>query len=275
VLRNRWWSSSDESAVTRDKRRDFQVDQLDYSSLQALGLEYPVVAVKFSTTEPTDMPRLSKRCALCAMLKEAQDGEAFYASKDEQGCAAGSYALGQIGHDPVMESGRIGPAIGVYETPEANQRIYTDMIRFAEGAAPYTLFGRPDEISFQPDLLIITATPFQAEVIMRAHGFKTGAAWEARGTSVIGCASLYAYPYLTGKMNILISGLQHGMRARNLFPEGLLHIAIPASLIPDILENLATMADKGLIDLPQYHWGKDYHEKYMRELSQRLAREQE
>lgn len=134
--------------------------------------------------------------------------------------------------------------------------------------------ARLDKVSFEPDLLIITAKPFQAEVVMRAHGYKTGAPWETRGTTVIGCACLYAYPYLTGKMNILISGLHHGMRARHLFPEGLLHIAIPAPLIPEVLENLATMADRGLIDLPQYHWGKEYHEKHMRELSRRLAEQE-
>lgn len=245
------------------------------SALQALGLDYPVVAVKFSTTEPANLPRLSKRIAFCAMLKEAQDAGAFYASKDEHGCKAGSYVLGQIDHDPLMESGRIGPLIGVYETAEANRRLYSEMVRFPEGTCPYTLFARLDDLSFDPDLLIVTAKPFQAEVILRAHGYKTGAAWETRGTTVIGCACLYAYPYLTGKMNILISGLHHGMRARQLFPEGLLFIAIPAPLIPEILENLATMADKGLIDLPQYHWGTDAHESYMRKVVEALAQQQD
>lgn len=241
------------------------------SALEALELDYPVVAVKFSTTEPAELPRLNKRIAFCEMLKEAQEVGAFYATKDEQGCAAGSYVLGQIGHDPMMESGRIGPVIGVYDSAEANRRIYTDMIRFPEGASPYTLFARLDELTFEPDLLMVTARPYQAEVIVRAHGYRTGAAWELRGTSVIGCACLYAYPHLTGKMNILISGLHHGMRARQLFPEGLLFIAIPAPLIPEILGNLVTMADRGQIDLPQYHWGKEAHESYMRKVAESLA----
>jgi uncharacterized protein (DUF169 family) len=239
--------------------------------LDVLGLDYPVVAVKFATAEPGELPRLCKRIAFCEMLKEAQEAGGFYATKDEQGCAAGSYVLGQIGHDPLMESGRIGPLIGVYDSAEANQRVYTDMIRFPEGASPYTLFARLDDLAFEPDLLVITARPYQAEIIVRAHGYRTGAAWETRGTSVIGCACLYALPHLTGKMNILISGLHHGMRARQLFPEGLLFIAIPAPLIPEILGNLATMAERGQIDLPQYHWGKEVHESYMRTLAEGLA----
>ena len=243
------------------------------SVLQGLGLGYPVVAVKFSADEPAGLRRLDKRIALCAMLKEAQEADPFYASKDEQGCAPGSFVLGQIDHDPVMESGRIGPAIGVYETAEANQRVYTEMIRFSGDASRYTLFARLGEAQFDPDLLVITAKPSQAEVVMRAHGWRTGAAWQARGTTVLGCASLYAYPYLTGTMNILISGLHHGMRARQLFPEGLLFIAIPRPLIPEIVGNLATMADKGLIDLPQYHWGAEAHERHMREIFETLVQQ--
>lgn len=245
------------------------------SVLAVLGLDYPVVAVKFATDEPAELPRLNKRIALCEMLKEAQEAGAFYASKEEQGCAAGSYVLGQIGHDPLMESGRIGPAIGVYDSAAANQSVYQEMIRFPEGASPYTLFARLDELTFAPDLLVVTARPYQAEVIMRAHGYRTGAAWETRGTTVIGCACLYALPHLTRKMNILISGLHHGMRARQLFPEGLLFIAIPAPLIPEILGNLAIMADRGQIDLPQYHWGKEAHERYMREVARTLAQQQD
>lgn len=242
-------------------------------ALEAVGLDYPVVAVKFSATEPADVPRLKKRIAFCEMLKEAQETGAFYASRDEHGCVPGSYVLGQVGHDPVRESGGIGPVIGVYESAEANRRIYAEMPRLPEGAAPYTLFARLDVLSFEPDLLIITARPFQAEIIVRAHGYRSGAAWETRGTTVIACACLYALPHLTGKMNILVSGMHHGMRARNLFPEGLLFMSIPAALIPEVLGSLAIMADKNLLDLPQYHWGKDFHESYMRQVSESLAQQ--
>lgn len=243
----------------------------DLSVLNEVGLEYPVVAVGFSETEPAGLRRLDRPTALCAMLKEAQEGDPFYASVDEQGCRPGAYVVGQIDHDPVAESGRIGPALGVFASAEANRRVYTEMTRLSEGAARYLLFARLDELDFDPDLLIVTARPTQAEILLRAHGYTTGAPWETRGTTVIGCASLYAYPHVTGKLNILITGLHHGMKARQLFPEGLLLISIPASLIPLIVDNLATMADKGLLDLPQYHWGAEAHESHMRRLAQRLA----
>lgn len=242
-------------------------------ALRALSLDYPAVAVKFAPDEPEGMRRLDKHISLCAMLREAQVSEPFFASMAEQGCAPGSYVLGQIDHDPVMESGRIGPEIGVYESAAANRRVYEEMLRFPVGAVPYTLFARLDDATFDPDLLIITATPSQAEVVLRAHGYTSGAGWEARGTTVLGCASLYAYPYLTGSLNVLISGLHHGMRARQLFPQGLLFIAVPRPLIGEVLENLATLVERSLVDLPQYHWGAEAHVSHMRQIFERLVRE--
>ena len=249
------------------------MNSTDLSVFATIGLEYPVVAVKFAAEEPAGVPRLAKRLALCEMLREAQMEGAFYASLEEHACGAGPFALGHDAADPVFESGRMGPELGVYRDAEANRQVYAELPRLPEGVACYTQFARVGEHTFDPDLVIVTAKPSQAEILMRAHGYSSGAYWEARGTTVIGCAYLYAYPYLSGKMNILVSGLHHGMRARNVFPEGLLFVSIPAALIPVIVDNLAVMAGKQQLDLPQYHWGKDAHERHMRGLVERLREE--
>ncbi len=247
----------------------------DFSVLQRLNFDYPIVGVKFSMMKPADMPKLQKKIAFCEMLREAQQSGSFYATFSEHACKVGPYLLGQMKDDPVYESGMIGPRIGVYEDARANRRIYTNMLRFAQGSAPYTLYSRLEEMTFNPDLLILTAKPSQAEIIMRAHGYRSGAAWEAKGTTVAGCEYMYAYPYLTGKMNVMISGLHHGMKARQLFPEGLLFIIIPFELIPVILDNLETMEKNNQIDLPQYHWGKENHEKHMGEIGGKMMKELE
>jgi uncharacterized protein (DUF169 family) len=245
---------------------------MDLSALEVIGLEYAPVIVAFSSSEPTELPRLQKRLAFCEMLKETQENGAFYASFADHACFAGPYVLGSDSSHPVFESGRIGPALGVYADAEANLRVYAELPRMATGVAPYVSFARYDKADFDPDLLIITATPSQAEIVMRAHGYTSGAAWEARGTTVLGCAYLYVYPYLANKINLLVSGLHHGMKARNLFPEGLLFLSIPSPLISVVLENLTVMVSRAQIDLPQYHWGKELHERHMRELADKLGR---
>jgi uncharacterized protein (DUF169 family) len=124
-------------------------------------------------------------------------------------------------------------------------------------------------LSFDPDLLIVTAKPHQAEILLRAYSYRSGAAWNAKGTSVLGCAYLYMYPYATGELNMMVTGLYHGMRARNTFPEGLLLITIPFNVLPEIIQNLETMT----WDLPQYSWGKKAHVKKMEEIGREISLE--
>jgi len=56
---------------------------------------------------------------------------------------------------------------------------------------------------------------------------------------VMGCAWLYIYPYLSGELNLTLPSF--GMRARNLFPEGLLPVSIPRDLLPSMVKNLQDM----------------------------------
>jgi uncharacterized protein (DUF169 family) len=216
---------------------------------------------------------LEERLALCEMLRRAQEGGSFYARVEDHACGAGPFVLGHEAADPVFESGRIGPELGVFGAAEANRRVYADLPRVPEGVAQYVVFARVDELTFEPDVVVVTARPSQAEVITRAHGYGSGVYWETRATTIIGCAYLLAYPYLTGKMNILVTGLHHGMRARGVFPEGLLLVSIPGTLAPEILGSLAAMAAAGRLDLPQYHWGKAAHEEHMRGLVARLGKD--
>ena len=83
--------------------------------------------------------------------------------------------------------------------------------------------------------------------------------------------SLYLYPYLTGEMNILIGGLHHGMKARQLYPEGLLFLSIPFHILPEIVNNLKTME----WDLPQYSWGKETHIETMKKIAMEVKQNME
>lgn len=243
---------------------------LDFSIFKDFGFEYEPVGVKFVLTKPDDLPLLTEKMAMCEMLKAAQNSETgFYASNESHGCGVGPYILGQTDDDPGMLSGQIGPRIGAYQDARANRQVYLNMPKLAKGTGPYTLFQRLDGISFDPDLVIITAKPSQAEIILRAKGYRDGSGWNARGTLVAGCACLYTYPYLSGELNMMVTGLHHGMKVRELFPEGLLFLSIPFNLLPEIIFNLKEMQ----WDLPQYHWGKETHVKYMREIGQQIKAE--
>ena len=52
---------------------------------------------------------------------------------------------------------------------------------------------------------------------------------------------MIAYPYLSGKVNYLTTGLTLGLKGRRVYPEGLLLFSIPYDQIPVITQNLERM----------------------------------
>ena len=50
-----------------------------------------------------------------------------------------------------------------------------------------------------------------------------------------------AYPYITGQVNYVVSGLGSGIKAQKVFPEGRQIISIPYNWLPTIAQNLQEM----------------------------------
>jgi uncharacterized protein (DUF169 family) len=198
------------------------------------------VGVKFSRARPAGMRRLDKILDFCEMLVEAQNGRPFYATKKNFTCV-GPLILGMVDRDPVFESGRVGPELEIFKNARANKAIYRFLPRLAKNTANYVAFSPLDELSFEPDVLIITADPTQVEIILRANSYTTGNMWAAKGTPVAACAWLYIYPYISGELNFMMPCFSFGMKSRRLFPEGALLISIPRGLLPSIVKNLQEM----------------------------------
>ena len=77
----------------------------------------------------------------------------------------------------------------------------------------------------------------------------------------MGCAWLYIYPYVSGELNFQITTLAHGMRAKQVFPDGLALISIPYDLLPLIIGNLEKMEWY----LPAYTEGREAHNRKFQE----------
>ncbi len=242
---------------------------LDLSIFEKFNFERKPVGVKFLMSRPDGIEQLEEKLALCEMFKEAQESSPFYAVKDSFECKAGPLILGMEGNDPVFESGQIGPMLGAYEDARANRRVYQQIPVLSSNSVNYVAFAGMDELSFEPDVFIVTASPGQAEIILRAASYRSGEMWHGKGTTVIGCAWLYLQPYVSGELNIMITGLYHGMKARNVFPEGLLLISIPFDLLPEIVNNLYRMEWY----LPQFSQGKEAHIERMKNIVQELKDE--
>jgi uncharacterized protein (DUF169 family) len=179
--------------------------------------------------------------ALCEMLKRAQEGNAFFADQENHTCEAGPYVLGQAEAPEPFISGRFGAGLKIFEEPRSASRLYQYIPRIGKGKVDSIAFSPLNKLTFDPDVLIILAKTSQTEILLRAMSYRTGKMWASKYSAAIGCAWIYVYPYLTGELNYTITGLGHGMRRRNLFPEGHQLISIPFDLLPSMLQTLQDM----------------------------------
>jgi uncharacterized protein (DUF169 family) len=242
--------------------------QQDLSIFNKFNFDKPPVGVKFLSTKPKGIKRLNKVLDFCEMLVEAQNGRPFYVTKENFTCV-GPLLLGMVDSDPVFESGMVGPKLEVFKDARANRRIYQFIPKLAKGTINYVAFSPLAKLSFEPDVLVVTANPSQAEILLRANSYTTGRMWSAKGTPVAACAWLYIYPYVSGELNFTMPGFSFGMKSRRLFPEGTLLISIPWDLLPSLVNNLKDM--KWV--LHSHTIGREEHKKKARRIVDELRQE--
>jgi len=220
--------------------------QHDFSILDKFEFKYAPVGFKYfnveSDVERLGLEKLDKRIAWCQMLPEAQTGKAFYAEADNQFCEPGIFLTGHGEIDPIAAGGRIGPAFDIFPDERANRRVYSQITRLAVGSMHSIGFASLDKMTFDPDLLIITCDNMnQAERVLRATQYDTGDLIESRMTYVMACNWLFNYPYVSGKINTVTTGISYGMKMYKLYPMGMQIVSIPWHHIDRVLTNMKEM----------------------------------
>jgi uncharacterized protein (DUF169 family) len=238
--------------------------QRDYSIFDKFNFERKPVGVKYSLEKPDGIERLDKSLALCELFAEAQTSNKFYVNKDDIQC--GEQIIGAAVFPPTMQSGQLGPRFSMFKDPSANRRIYEYTPMLSKDSVEYIIYSPVNQLTEDPDILIITANTTQAEIILRASSYSNGKMWSTRGTTCLACAWIYAYPYLSGELNYTVSGLGFSMKARQVLPEGLIIITVPFDMLPMLIENLEDMEWNP-------HWfslGRDGFIKAVRELDEEM-----
>ena len=209
--------------------------------LAKLELPYPCVAIKFRFEQPA-VPRYEgEKLAYCQYVKYAQDtGRHFYITADDDACY-GRMALGMIDKPPVTASGQAGYDFGCYKSPVGCQQLYQKLPILEPHTINYVEFCPAADCDFDPDLLFFVADLPQADIIMRATSYISGDLWETKCSSVLSCAWMYSYPYVSGKVNSCITGMHHGMKRRKTYPAGRHIIAIPYQKINEVVQALEEM----------------------------------
>ena len=216
----------------------------DYSQLKKLGLDLPPIGVKYSFFRPEDIPPLENgvNLSLCEILRFAQaENRSFYFSKENTETCVGKIILGMEDFTPFEKSGQIGERLGMFEEARCNLNLYQFVPRLDRDTANYVLFSPVEHLTFEPDVLVISAKPEQAEIVMRATTYSTGEMYTSSCTPVMGCAWLLVHPFKTAKVNFIVPALVHGLHGRQLYPSETLLISIPYRWIPVVLTNLERM----------------------------------
>jgi uncharacterized protein (DUF169 family) len=213
----------------------------DLSIYQEFKFERPPVGVKFLPDRPEGMEQLRGSMALCEMINQAQrSGDPFYISKDNEDCA-GAMLLGMVEPRPMPGGGELGVRYGIFGQASANEKLIEDSPKMEPGAINYVAFAPLDKLTFEPDLLFILADTGQAEILLRAMSYMSGELWRSQITPVGACTWMFAYPYQSGKVNYVTTGLTFGLRARKVYPAGLLLFSIPQAMLAEITRNLEKM----------------------------------
>jgi uncharacterized protein (DUF169 family) len=213
--------------------------QRDYSIFNKFNFERKPVGVKYSLKKPDGIKPSDKSLGLCEMFKEAQTSKPFYATRENVQC--GEHVLGMEVFPPAMYSGQLGSMFAMFKNPGANRKVYDYVPILPKDSVKYITCSSLDQMSFDPDLLIITANTAQAEIILRASSYSDGKMWSFKGSTCLACAWIFASPYLSGELNCIVSGLGYSMKARQVLPDGLIIISVPFNLISGLIENLKDM----------------------------------
>ncbi len=214
---------------------------LDFAILDDLDLVRKPVGVKFLPYRPEAIDRIQKNLNFCQMFVEAQTGPPFYVQREDLHCME-PLILGMEGLDPVPLSGLAGEIDDLFEELRANQKIYQVIPRMLPGSVKTVVFSSLDQITFDPDVLIVTTDNMdQARTIMRASVYSTGETWGSKGTPVLACSWIYVYPYLSGEINYIVTGMSMGMQTLKVLPQGLMVVCIPWQKLPMVLTNLQKM----------------------------------
>ena len=212
----------------------------DYSVFDRFNFERKPVGIKFLLNKPEGLEQTDKVMPICRMFMEAQESDSFYATKDNFSCVD-RLLLGMVEPELTTVSGQIGAKEKIYQAARANRRIYQYIKKIPRDTVRYVAFAPLDKMTFDPDILIFTAKPSDAEVLFRALSYTTGKPLTSKFTPVLMCAWIIAYPYVTGELNYTVTGIGYGIRMQKILPEGLFLISVPYDLIPMLIDNLQEM----------------------------------
>lgn len=215
--------------------------QKDRDIWEKLNLSFPAVAVRFCRNIPEGYEVTEEKGMLCEFLVKAQkNNKPYLMAVDNEQCM-GKVVMGMKDLEPMHGSGTAGARMDAFCSPAANARLYYDAPMFKRGIVNFVLFCPVAQCDFDPDLIVVVTETDSAHKILRASSYRTGDVWESKCSYVMSCSWTYVYPYISGKINHLFTGMHMGLKRLGAYPAGLHILSIPYGKIHEVIDSLYEM----------------------------------
>jgi uncharacterized protein (DUF169 family) len=210
-----------------------------------LKLSGSPVAFRFATKKeeiPAGMQALDKTIRHCAMVGLARkEGRIFYSTADKHECNGGAWSLGLKEITETLKNGDFYFKLGKFESSAACKRTIDRVAHLGAGATYATLYAPLEKTPFDPQVVLIIASPWAMLKLAQSTLFRVGGRIEAEFAGIQSvCADASAQTYLNGRVNFSLGC--DGSRKFSGIDDSEMVMGIPAELLPEITEALRVVA---------------------------------
>ncbi len=213
---------------------------------ELLGLKGSPVAVKLAKTPadvPTGYPKVAEKSRHCQFVQDARlRGTKGYATRDEHLCKGGA---GVMGIEPLPEAvanGSMYHTLGNFKTAEGALETVAAIPK-CTGESYASVYSPLESAEFEPDVVVIVATPRQALRLSQAYLYATGGRISSDYSGIQSlCADAVVAVKERGVPNMTLGC--NGSRKNSGIAEDEVILGIPPKDLPGIVEALRLFAEK-------------------------------
>ncbi len=206
---------------------------------EPIGIKKHLVAVKLFddlSKAPPGLQRPESKIYYCgAVGKVMSEGKILFLLAEDHGCDRGAYMLGVKEPPENVLNGEMYAKAHMVETPRAGKRLIDQAPKIPVGKTAAILLTPLEKTTIDPDVVLVSANPHQALVILNATNYKNGFEILLRIQVFCSfCAYATVLPFKYGKPEVTIP--QEQARMRSQFTNEEMLIGIPGEMLEDVAE---------------------------------------
>lgn len=223
---------------------------IDYASAaeslrNLLKLNGSPVAFRFATKKeeiPAGMEKIDKTVRHCSMVGMARrEGKIFYATAENHECNGGAWSLGLRPITDTLKNGDFYYKLGKFESSAACKRTIDRVAHLETGYTYATMYAPLEKAPFDPQVVLIVASPWAMLKLSQSTLFRVGGRIEAEFAGIQSvCADACAQTFLNGRVNFSLGC--DGSRKYSGIDDGELVMGIPAEILPGLVEALKVIS---------------------------------